>query len=158
VFGEMALTAQQLEGAYAQAMEPSEVSTMLRADLERLVLEKPEVGLQIMHVLSERLRRQETRLEDATMKDVRSRLAGIIALLVESEGVRTGTGYRIAAHHTHQQLGDMIGANRVAITRAFGLLQDEGVVELRRRLIHVTDIEALKRVAEYGDFQEVERS
>jgi DNA-binding transcriptional regulator YhcF (GntR family) len=52
----------------------------------------------------------------------------------------------------------MIGANRVAITRAFGLLQDEGVVELRRRLIHVTDIEALKRVAEYGDFQEVERS
>jgi CRP-like cAMP-binding protein len=42
VFGEMALTAQQLEGAYAQAMEPSEVSTMLRADLERLVLEKPE--------------------------------------------------------------------------------------------------------------------
>jgi hypothetical protein len=38
----MALTAQRLQGAYAQAMEPSEVSTMLRADLERLVLEKPE--------------------------------------------------------------------------------------------------------------------
>jgi CRP-like cAMP-binding protein len=111
-----------------------------------------------MHVLSERLRRQETRLEDANTKDVHARLAGIIVLLVESEGVRTGTGYRIPAHHTHQQLGDMIGANRVAITRAFGLLQDEGVVELRRRLIHVTDIEALKRVAEYGDFQEVERS
>src|SRR5918999_1224922 len=58
IFGEMVLTAQSLEGAYAQAMEPSEVSTMAREDLERLVLEKPEVGLQIMHVLSERLRRQ----------------------------------------------------------------------------------------------------
>src|SRR5215208_4284668 len=42
VFGEMALTAQQLEGAFAQAMESSQISTMLRADLERLVLEKPE--------------------------------------------------------------------------------------------------------------------
>jgi len=156
VFGEMALTAQQLEGAYAQAMEPSQVSTMLRADLERLVLEKPEVGLQIMHVLSERLRRYETRLEDVTMKDVRSRLAGIIVLLVESEGVRTSMGYRIPAHYTHERLGTMIGANRVAVTRAFGLLQDEGVVELRRRLMHVTDIETLRRSAGYGDAQEEE--
>jgi CRP-like cAMP-binding protein len=154
VFGEMALTAQQLEGAYAQAMESSQVSTMAREDLERLVLEKPEVGLRIMQVLSERLRRQENRLEDATMKDVRSRLAGIIVLLVESEGVRTGTGYRIPAHYTHERLGTMIGANRVAVTRAFGLLQDEGVVELRRRLIHVTDIEALRRTAAYGDDRE----
>ena len=154
VFGEMALTAQQLEGAYAQAMESSQVSTMAREDLERLVLEKPEVGLRIMQVLSERLRRQENRLEDATMKDIHARLAGIIVLLVESEGVRTGTGYRISAHYTHERLGTMIGANRVAVTRAFGLLQDEGVVELRRRLIHVTDIEALRRTAAYGDAQE----
>jgi CRP/FNR family cyclic AMP-dependent transcriptional regulator len=124
VFGEMTLTGQQLEGAYAQAMEPSQVSTMLRTDLERLVLEKPEVGLRIMEVLSERLRHQETRLEDANMKDVHARLAGIIVLLVESEGVRSGTGYRIPAHYTHERLGTMIGANRVAVTRAFGLLQE----------------------------------
>lgn len=154
VFGEMALTGQRLEGAYAQAMAPSQVSTMLRADLERLILDKPEVGLRIMQVLSERLRRQETRLEDASMKDVRARLAGIIVLLVESEGVRTGTGYRIPSHYTHERLGTMIGANRVAVTRAFGLLQDEGVVQLRRRLIHVTDIEALRRSAAYGAAQE----
>jgi DNA-binding transcriptional regulator YhcF (GntR family) len=47
----------------------------------------------------------------------------------------------------------MIGANRVAVTRAFGLLQDEGVVELRRRLIYVTDIDALRRTAAYDDAQ-----
>ena len=149
VFGEMALTGQRLEGAYAQALEPSQVSTMLRADLERLILEKPEVGLRIMHLLSERLRRQETRLEDVGMKDVRARLASIIVLLVESEGVRSSTGYRIPAHYTHERLGTMIGANRTAVTRAFGLLQDEGVVQLRRRLIYVTDLDALKGSADY---------
>jgi CRP-like cAMP-binding protein len=154
VFGEMALTGQRLEGAYAQATEPSQVSTMGRADLERLIRGKPEVGLLIMQLLSERLRRYETRLEDATMKDVRARLAGIIVLLVESEGVRSGVGYRIPAHYTHERLGTMIGANRVAVTRAFGLLQDEGVVELRRRLIHVPDLDALRRSAGYGEAQE----
>jgi CRP/FNR family cyclic AMP-dependent transcriptional regulator len=154
IFGEMALTAQRLEGAYAQAMVPSEVSTMAREDLERLVVQKPEVGLKIMQLLSERLRRYETRLEDANMKDVHSRLASIIVMLVESEGVRSGEGYRIPAHYTHQQLGEMIGSNREAVTRAFGVLQDEGVVELRRRLIYVRDIEALRRVAGYREEEE----
>jgi CRP/FNR family transcriptional regulator, cyclic AMP receptor protein len=64
----MALTAQQMQGAYAQAMEASEISIMRREDLERLMMEKPEVGLQISHLLSERLRRYETRLEDITLK------------------------------------------------------------------------------------------
>jgi len=154
VFGEMALTAKRLEGAYAQAMEPSEVSTMLREDLERLILEKPEVGLQITHLLSERLRRYETRLEDITLKDVHSRLASIILLLIESEGVKTGTGYRIPAHYTHERLGTMIGTNREAVTRAFGILQDEDVVELRRRLIYVKDIEALRHAAGREEVEE----
>jgi CRP/FNR family transcriptional regulator len=156
VFGEMALTGQRLEGAYAQALAPSQVSTMLRADLERLILEKPEVGLRIMQLLSERLRRQETRLEDVSTKDVKARLASIIALMVESEGVRSGAGYRIPAHYTHERLGTMIGANRTAVTRAFGLLQDEGVVQLRRRLIYVTDLDALKWSAGYGAAQSEE--
>jgi CRP/FNR family cyclic AMP-dependent transcriptional regulator len=156
VFGEMALTGQRLEGAYAQALAPSQVSTMLRADLERLILEKPEVGLQIMQLLSERLRRQETRLEDVSTKDVKARLASIIVLMVESEGVRSGTGYRIPAHYTHERLGTMIGANRTAVTRAFGLLQDEGVVQLRRRLIYVTDLEGLRWSAGYGAAQSEE--
>jgi CRP/FNR family transcriptional regulator len=85
------------------------------------------------------------------MKDVQSRLASIIVLLVESEGIRTGTGYRIPSHYSHERLGTMIGANREAVTRALGLLQDEGVVELRRRLIYVPDLEALRSSAGHSN-------
>ena len=148
IFGEMALTAQRLQEAYAQAIEPSEVSVMHKQDLERLVLEKPEVGLKITHLLSERLRRYETRLEDITLKGITARLASVILLLLESEGVVSGSNYlKVPIHHTHEQLGTMIGTNREAVTRAFSQLQDEGLVELRRRLIYVADIEALKRMA-----------
>ena len=149
IFGEMALTAQQLEGAYAQAMEASELSIMQRADLECLILDKPEVGLQITHLLSERLRRYETRLEAITLKGITARLASLLVLLLESEGVVTGDhSLKIPTHYTHQHLGTMVGANREAVTRAFGHLQDEGIVELRRRLIYVPDAEALRRRAE----------
>ena len=154
VFGEMALTAQQMQGAYAQAMEASEISVMHRADLERLMLEKPKVGLQISQLLSERLRRYETRLEDITLKDVTARLASLLVLLMESEGVVTGDhSVKIPTHYTHQHLGTMIGANREAVTRAFGQLQDEGIVQLRRRLIYVPDVQALRRRAEAQERQ-----
>ena len=161
VFGEKALTAQQLREAYAQAMEASEISIMRREDLERLILDKPEVGLQIAHLLSERLRRYETRLEDITLKGVTARLASLIVLLLESEGVVTGQHrLKIPTHYTHQHLGTMIGTNREAVTRAFAQLQDEGIVELKRRLIYVADVETLRRRAdeEHGTDREEQPS
>ena len=152
MFGEMTLTAQRLQGAYAQAMEPSEVSAMGREDLERLILEKPQVGLQIAHLLSERLRRYEIRLENITLKDVPTRLASILLLLAETEGVVTSEGFvRIPTHYTHERLGTMIGANREAVSRAFGVLQEEAIVELRRRIIHVKGLGALRRRAGDAD-------
>lgn len=157
VFGEMALTAQQLQGAYAQALETTEISVMGREDLERLILEKPQVGLQITHLLSERLRRYEARLEDVTLKGIPARLASLILILAENEGLVTEQSHiRIPTHYTHQRLGTMIGVNREAVTRAFAQLQDQGAVELRRRLIWVTNAEALRRIAsEYtGDEEE----
>jgi CRP/FNR family cyclic AMP-dependent transcriptional regulator len=112
-------------------------------------MDKPEVGLRITHLLSERLRRYETRLEDITLKGVTARLASLLLLLLESEGVITGDhSLKIPTHYTHQHLGTMVGANREAVTRAFSQLQDEGLVELRRRLIYVPEVEALRSRAE----------
>jgi CRP/FNR family cyclic AMP-dependent transcriptional regulator len=154
VFGEMVLTGQRLRNAYAQAMEESEVSAMCRADVERLILDKPEVGLQLVHLLSDRLTTYETRLEDLGLKEVPARLASLILLLIESEGVRISAGYKIPTRYTHYQLGTMIGSNREAVTRAFARLRDLDVVDTRRRYIHVEDIETLRKAAEDVSLQE----
>jgi CRP/FNR family transcriptional regulator len=157
IFGEMALTAQRLRGSYAQAMEPSILISMSRADLEHIIEENPQVGNRLVHLLSERLRSYEERLEDLTLKEVPARLANLILLLCEGEGVMTRREIKIPQHYTHERLGTMIGANREAVTRAFGTLQDEGAVELRRRLIHVRDIEALRRIAGRPSPQDIPR-
>jgi CRP/FNR family cyclic AMP-dependent transcriptional regulator len=104
--------------------------------------------LQLVHLLSDRLTTYETRLEDIALKEVPARLASLILLLIESQGVRTLTDYRIPSRYTHQQLGSMIGANREAVTRAFTWLREVGVVETRRRYIHVENIKTLKAAAE----------
>ena len=147
VFGEMSLTAQRLENAYAEAMESAVVCKMRRYDLERLVMDKPQVGLKVMSVLGERLSVAEDRMEDIALKEVPARLASFILQLVESEGVMTSEGPKIPTRYTHRQLATMIGSKRETVTKAFTLLQQAGAVELKRRRIHVKNIEALRKVA-----------
>src|SRR5918993_158453 len=147
VFGEVAFTPHALRDAYAQAMELSVLLAMDRADVERLIQQKPQVGIRMISLLSERLHYYETRMQDVTLKEVPARLASLILFLVESEGVKRPGEISIPTRYSHEHLGTMIGANREAVTRAFGRLQDEGAVQIRRRLIYVEDVEALQRVA-----------
>jgi CRP/FNR family transcriptional regulator, cyclic AMP receptor protein len=101
----------------------------------------------MISILSERLRYYETRMEDVTLKEVPARLASLILFLVQSEGVQRPGEIGIPTRYSHEHLGTMIGANREAVTRAFGRLQNEGALQIRRRLIYVEDVEALERVA-----------
>jgi CRP/FNR family cyclic AMP-dependent transcriptional regulator len=142
VFGEMAFTPHRLRESFARVMEPSIIFVMERAAVERLIEEKPQVGIRLISLLSERLHYYETRMEDITLKEVPARLASLILFLIESEGVQIPGEIRIPTRYSHEHLGTMIGANREAVTRAFGRLQDEGTLQLRRRLIYVDDVEA----------------
>ena len=147
VFGEVAFTPHALRDAYAEATEPSILLAMERADVERLIQQKPQVGIRIISLLSERLHYYETRMQDVTLKEVPARLASLILFLVESEGVKRPGEISIPTRYSHEHLGTMIGANREAVTRAFGRLQDEGALQIRRRFIYVEDVQALERSA-----------
>ena len=143
------LEAVEGHAVHVRAVGPSVLAFMGREDLDRFVLNKPEVGLRMMDLLAERLGQSNERMAEIARKEVLSRLAGQVLRLLEDEGVvdRQG-GYRLPAAYNHEELGAMVGANRVAVTRALGRLQEEGVVEVRQRIIHVRDREALRRIAE----------
>lgn len=147
VFGEMGLGPRRLRSAHARAMEPSLLGFLDREQLEDLIRRNPEVGIRLVRVLSERLRLCHERMADFADKEVPARLASLIVYLVESEGVSTEEGYEIPTRYTHERLGTMIGAGRVAVSRAFAELREAGAVEQRRRMIHVLDMEALERIA-----------
>ena len=150
IFGE-ATFAGRPQGVYAEALEPSRVALASLDGLERLVRARPEVGLKIIKLLSERLYLYGSRMADVGLKEVPARLASLVLRLVESEGVVVGEDrYRIPTRYTHEQLATMIGAKRVAVTRAFATLKDAGALELRRRYIHVYDMKALEIAAGGG--------
>ena len=145
VFG-IASLAERTQDEYAQTLEPSRVRLLSLNAFWQLVRENPEVNVRVMKLLGERLRRNRGRTIDIALKEVHARLAGLILDLVEGEGIIVREGYyAIPTLYTHEQLSTIIGAKRVAVTRAFGVLQAAGCVRLSRRQIHVINLAALKR-------------
>jgi CRP/FNR family transcriptional regulator, cyclic AMP receptor protein len=147
IFG-LASLAVRAHPEYAQALEPSLVGLLHLNTFWQLVKQNPEVNAMVMKLLVTRSCRDRSRMSDIVVKGVIGRLASLILDLLQSDGVVTREGhYKIAAHYTQEQLATMIGAKRVAVTRAFGTLQDSGSVRLLNRQIHVTDLVTLRSLA-----------
>jgi CRP-like cAMP-binding protein len=147
IFGVASLL-ERTQNEYAMALEPSRVGLLSLNTFWHLVRQNPEVMARVVKLLGNHLRVSRSRMMDIALKDVRARLASLILDLVQSEGVVTREGhYKITTSYTHEQLATMIGAKRVAVTRAFGKLQDAGCVRLWRRQIYVVDLATLRRLA-----------
>jgi CRP/FNR family transcriptional regulator, cyclic AMP receptor protein len=147
IFGMASLT-ERTQAEYAQALEPSRVGLLSLQDFWSLVEQNPKVNARVMGMLGERLRRSRSRMTDITLKEVSARLANLILDLVEGEGIVTREGYyAIHTPYTHEQIATMIGARRVAVTRAFRNLQDAGGVRRNGSLLYVSDLSALQRCA-----------
>ncbi len=139
---------ERTQDEYAQALEPSRVGLLGLNTFWHLMRQNPEVNARLVKLLGDRLRLSRSRMTDIALKEVPARLASLILDLIQSEGVVTREGrYKILTHYTHEQLATMIGAKRVAVTRAFGKLQDAGCVRLWRRQIYVVDLATLRRLA-----------
>ena len=137
------LVARWARDVCTRALEPSVVCQVERKDLEALVRSNPEVGLALARMLASRVMLMEDRWADMAEKEVLARLAGLLYMLVESEGVMTPEGAMIPTHYTHHRLGSMVGANREAVTRAISELQARGCIEVRKRRVYVRDFDAL---------------
>ena len=147
MFGEAAFTSGEGMGSYAQAISPSRVAFMTCAIFHGLIRREPELGIRAVELLSGRLSFYEQRIADTALKKVPARLASVILQLVEQDGVVTGDDrYRILTRYTHEELATMIGAKRVAVTRAMKELREVGAVGHAGRHIVVEDTETLQRI------------
>ncbi|TAK35587.1 MAG: Crp/Fnr family transcriptional regulator [Chloroflexota bacterium] len=131
-FGEMPLLGEHMRNADAEALEDCTLCVMSQADVERLLLNKPQVALRMLGILGRRLAESEARLEDLAYRSLPARLASLLLRLGENSG-------DVIEGVTHQELGDMLGVYRETITKTLDEFQDAGYIELARRRIRILD-------------------
>ena len=142
LFGEMALLGTKLHNTFAEAIEDCLICVMSRADLERLILGKPQVALRILDVTGKRLREAEERLENMAFKGIPARLASLLLRLAEEQQSETIIGL------THQDLAESVGTYRETATQVLNDLKSEGYIDIGRKRIVLLDREGLEIVAE----------
>jgi CRP/FNR family transcriptional regulator len=148
VVAQTGFAAQPSRAVVVEALERSVVQVLSGEEFDDLVRRNPEVGVKTIRLLGERLSACEGRLSNLARKEVPARLASLILDLSKHQGITTADGDRkIPTRYTHNQLASMVGSNREALTRALGSLRRAGAVEVRNRRIHVTDADALERLA-----------
>ena len=135
LFGEMACMGQGMHQKYARATEESLVCTMKRADVERLLLSKPQVARRLVQSIGERALQLEERLEEFAFKEAKARLAAFLLRSARGDELR---GLR------HQDIADKLGIFRETVTDALAEFKSSAIINIERRRITILDRKRLE--------------
>lgn len=145
--GEAAVFAGQSYPAYAAASADSEVAYIPRDGFVKLIGRRPEVALNMLATLSQRLRSFAKKIEDLSLRDVTSRLA---RYLLDHAAPGQGGLSRVALSDSKSQLAISLGTTPESLSRSLARLKEAGVITVDRRTVTVHDHKQLAAIAEGG--------
>lgn len=142
IFGEMSLVGQGMHNTFAEAVDECLLCVMSRADVERLMREKPTVAYRFFETMGDRVSQLEERLENIAFKSIPARLADLLLRLVGEQGNNEIRGY------THQDFSEMLGTYRETITQTLNDFKAKGMIEIGRKRVVLLDRSRLQMLAE----------
>jgi CRP-like cAMP-binding protein len=143
MFGEMSLVGQGMHNTFAESVDECLLCVMSRADVERLMREKPQVAFRFVEALGDRVTKLESRLEEIAFKSIPARLASLLLRLSDEQG----DGSEVKGY-THQDLGEMLGTYRETITQTLNDFKAQGLVDISRKRVILLDRDSLKYLVE----------
>jgi CRP/FNR family transcriptional regulator len=134
--GETFLSADTDYPLTAECVEDSLLCGFSKESFEQLVTQHPNIGLQIMRNMSERISWLTSRVGSASSTHLEERLYAVLVTVAREHGTRTSGGLVIEFPLTHEELSFLVGAHRVSVTRALKALREAGkVTQQGRRLV-----------------------
>lgn len=144
-FGEFALLDGEPRSADAIALEKVECYTLQRSDFQNAIMKHPTIAIQILEVLSRRLRKTDQMVENLIFLDVYGRVAKKLLELANEHGVKVDDGTRIEVRLTQQELASMVGASRESVNKVMGYFTDKHFISTDKHKITIHRIADLQR-------------
>lgn len=130
--------------ASVEALERCEVVLFPSESVLDLVKRNPHVSLSLLLHFARRLRSFTELVEQISLQTVPARLARYLYQLAREEGVETSDGIVVPREMTQQDLASLVGSVREVVSRALKVMEDDGIVQIRRKDILICDIDALR--------------
>jgi CRP-like cAMP-binding protein len=112
----------------AWCMEKTLICGFEKDRFEQIVLQYPNIGLQVIRNLSNRINWLTTRMGSMSISNLEDRLYGILLSVAREHGIKSARGFVIQFPLTHEDLSFLVGAHRVSITRVMKSLRESGKI------------------------------
>jgi CRP/FNR family transcriptional regulator len=139
-FGEVPVFHGQPFPANALALVKSGLLFFPRREFVELVTGNPSLALNMLAMLSLRLRRFATQIENLSLKEVPGRLASHLLYLSDEQGSST----QVVLDIPKGQLASLLGTIPETLSRIFARMTDEGLIRVEGRTIYLDDLEGLR--------------
>lgn len=132
----------------AVTLEPSRLLFLPRPDFEHLYRTNADVARAVMEGLGNRVRHLVQLVETIAFRDVAARLAMLLADYADRMGETMERGVVLALQRTQDELSLEIGSARESVSRAWGQLKRQGLIEpLGAHRVLIPSVERLRAVA-----------
>jgi CRP/FNR family transcriptional regulator len=143
-FGEASVFAGERFPAHAETLEESRVFFFPRASFVELLKEDPSMALNMLAILSRRLRTFASLVEDLSLKEVPGRLAAYLLFMSDEKGRADELKLDIAKN----QLASLLGTIPETLSRILARMVRQGLIQLDGPRIIIVDREGLEELAQ----------
>ncbi len=143
VFGEIALLDSKERTADATAATDCELLIVPRRSLISLLERRPDLCIDLLIVLCERLRRTNEQVEDLAFLDLEARIAKVLVRLAEENGAGQSPTRPVGVKISQRALGELAGGSRESVNKHLQEWKRSGFIEIEKGSIVIHDIEAL---------------
>jgi CRP/FNR family transcriptional regulator len=149
-FGEVAVFSGKSFPANAETLMETSLLFFSRNEFIRLISANPSLSLNMMALLTQRLKQFADQIENLSLKEVPARLAHYIIYLTE-EQQNTET---IILTITKGQLASLLGTIPETLSRIFSKMHIHDLIAVNGKQIQIRSLEKLEHLAESGRFYE----
>lgn len=146
VFGEMDMISFGTKAHYIEAMEECHICTIDPARFEEFIAHRPRFLMSLMQVLSDRIKSMSQLSQNLAIGNLHDKILCVLLKLSDQLGVKKEDNYyRINVPLSHQEIANLIGASREAVTVALQELVKAEVIQTGFRSIHIHRDKVLER-------------
>jgi CRP/FNR family transcriptional regulator len=145
-FGEVSVFAGQKFPANAQALDKGRILFFPRVAVVDLIAANPSLALNMLAVMSKKLRQFAVQIENLSLKEMPARLASYLIYLAQEQQNEKAVTLRISKG----QLASILGTIPETLSRVFAKLSGQGLIRVEGKTITLLDRSGLEDLAEYG--------
>jgi len=143
MFGELSLFDPGPRTSTATAVTDAKLLSLSHEKVIPWLKQNPEVSLQLLTRLSQRLRRTNEAVGDLVFSDVPGRVAKALIDLGDRFGKTTAEGLLVNHDLTQEELAQLVGASRETVNKALADFAGRGWLKLDGRSVLIIDVERL---------------